>query len=305
MPHASLRVVLAMTLIFGACATPRQPTLQSSIEAPTADATYFVISDTHIGYSGMLQVNREMIRALNELPGAPAPAELGGGLVQEPSAVIHLGDATDWGWYTQWRTFDNLYGSDGTDGELRYPLLLTSGNHDRYTGWWVSSAVKERHGGEDYAWTAGGVHFINMGLSPDASGLAWLREHLTTLPASLPLVILFHRTVIGFLQEDWPGDDRNAFVEALRGRHVLAILTGHWHRPGSATWRNFLTVRPGGVRHGARTFMVVRVTDGQLGISLFDWGRWQAGAPAEDCWWTDRDMNAAAPSDERDRRVPE
>ena len=127
-------------------------------------------------------------------------------------------------------------------------------------------------------------------------GLAWLREDLGRIPLDRPIVVLFHRTVKGYLEEDWPDRHRGNFLGTLAGRDVRAILTGHWHDPGSMEWQGYLIVRPGGVRHGACNLMVVRVTNGQVRISLFDWGAWEAGLPPEDCWWSDVSLQKAMAS---------
>lgn len=266
-------VVFAVAIIWGCVDPVRVPSIQAEVEAAAArkdSATFFVIGDTHVGHDVTAPIHEELLAAIHKLPGRPAPAALGG-VVDTPVAVIHLGDATELGTAGQWKQFETLYGSDGTDGPLRYPLLLTEGNHDRYLGRSVDAAIRYRHGQLYYSWTCHGVHFVNLGLSPEAEGLAWLAEDLAAVPATMPILVLFHRTAVGYLDGDWSDAEKDAFVAAMKGRNVRGILTGHWHRPGATPWRGFMTARPGGIKHGSRTMLVVRVKNGTAEVWLYDW----------------------------------
>jgi hypothetical protein len=111
---------------------------------PCASAlTFFAASDTHFGHdvgnATSFEKNTWAIREMNALPrNGTWPASLGGGPVGEPFGVTVSGDLLDGGMNpssdpdgcAQWANFTALYGFDGTDGLLRYPVYEGRGNHD-------------------------------------------------------------------------------------------------------------------------------------------------------------------------------
>ena len=111
---------------------------------PCATAlTFFAASDTHFGHdvgnATSFEKNTWAIREMNALPrNGTWPASLGGGPVGEPFGVTVSGDLLDGGvnpssdpdGCAQWANFTALYGFDGTDGLLRYPVYEGRGNHD-------------------------------------------------------------------------------------------------------------------------------------------------------------------------------
>ncbi|MFP4106106.1 MAG: hypothetical protein ACLFVU_08450 [Phycisphaerae bacterium] len=52
---------------------------------------------------------------------------------------------------------------------------------------------------------------------------------------------------------------------------MIAIFTGHWHVAGEMNWRGYRTYLTGSPRHTTYTFAVVRITDGQLIVALYNW----------------------------------
>ena len=105
--------------------------------------TFFAASDTHFGHDvGNATAFEKNVWAVDEMNTLPLngtwPASLGGGLVGEPFGVTVSGDlidggvnpATDPDGCAQWANFTALYGLDGTDGRIRFPVFEGRGNHD-------------------------------------------------------------------------------------------------------------------------------------------------------------------------------
>ena len=135
-PPLALRA-LALLAFSARCAAAAAPTL-----------TFFAASDTHFGHDAgptpdnVTTAFEKNLRAIDEMNALPLngswPASLGGGLVGEPFGVTVSGDlidggvnpATDYDGCAQWANFTALYGLDGTDGRLRFPVYEGRGNHD-------------------------------------------------------------------------------------------------------------------------------------------------------------------------------
>jgi len=126
----------------------RAACLLSCIALARGSLTFFTASDTHLGHDvgniTSLYLNTVTIGAINTLAkcggvGANCtwPAEMGGGPVGAPRALIVSGDLIDNGadasgaMVAQWRNWSALYGLDGTDGLLQMPVYESKGNHVR------------------------------------------------------------------------------------------------------------------------------------------------------------------------------
>jgi len=124
--------------------------MPSSARAAAAAASgvlsFFMASDTHLGHdvacpgcpgnvTTSLYLNTQFVLAANALSlneSAAWPAVLGGGPVLPPRALVISGDLVDNG-YTEsyeWRNWTRLFGLDGTDGLLTFPVYEGRGNHD-------------------------------------------------------------------------------------------------------------------------------------------------------------------------------
>ncbi len=159
------------------------------------DLAFFIISDTHMLADATMPsrvdaerfaMNERLIDLLNTLPGQPLPSSLGGGVVQRPRVVLHLGDIADSGdkrdathdamTRTEFVAHASLYGVTGTDGRLRYPLYEIHGNHDTPRGRNVtidgllarhakrSGLTRRSANGLHYSWDWNGIHFIALGI---------------------------------------------------------------------------------------------------------------------------------------------
>jgi hypothetical protein len=133
---------MAVLLLFVALAA-----LHCAPAANAASLTFYTASDTHLGHDvgniTSLSLNTVTIDNINGLAACGGvgvncswPASLGGGPVAAPRAVIVSGDLIDNGndasgdMVKQWLNWTALYGFDGTDGRLHYPVYESKGNHD-------------------------------------------------------------------------------------------------------------------------------------------------------------------------------
>ncbi|MBX3228655.1 MAG: hypothetical protein KIT84_08385 [Labilithrix sp.] len=299
------RSLLALALI--ACrsrASPPPPPPAADAAPPTqdaapaytrvrrggTDATFVVVSDTHVGYLypaeksklsksavkepvGLERDNAKLIARLNSIAGRDYPAKIGG-KVAPPSGVVITGDLTEWGQALEWERFVELYGLTGTEGPLKLPVFEMIGNHDKVAlGPWVADRVAERHGGRYYAWDWGDLHLLALGEAPDDDGLAFLEKDLAHVAPDVPLVLFFHLALLGpWSDGNWfDGVYKDRLHRLIDGRNVVAIFHGHHHATGHYEWRGIDVWKPGAVKHDAHTFAVVHATDEHWTVASYDW----------------------------------
>jgi hypothetical protein len=243
--------------------------------SPPKSFTFFVGSDSHFGARGMTEVNRTLIEQMNALPGTAYPPEIGG-RVETPRGVLFTGDTTDNGHLEEFAEFEALYGLNGKDGLLRYPVFESIGNHDVNSTSPIKERARQRHGGINYSWDWEGVHFACLDMYPDAATRAWLAEDLRGRDRRQPLVLFFHYSLEGRYSDFWEPEDKDAFADAIKDRNVLALFHGHEHRTGNYEWRGHPVFRPGAPRHSSHAFLSVRVDRQKLSVAAWDFDarRW-------------------------------
>jgi len=268
-----------------------------------ADFTFFVVSDTHYGYSTECDsVNTAMIAAVNALPGNAHHDSIGGN-VATPICIFHTGDMIQGGVgaTAQRDTFADHYfaGSD-----FSVPVYAMAGNHD-YTAF--DDTLTSYYGGTTYSFGNSGMRFIVLGTYPDASTRTWLDAHLQDdLSREIPIVLFSHYGFDVHSQE--PGWWTNYAAESwalnniLSQYNIAAYIHGHWHWSAAYTWNNIL-IAPNGSPKAAttmRSFLVVVVSASTIKIAqfsydpddneawdafaadTFDWG-WYATASFDAC----------------------
>lgn len=228
--------------------------------------TFFVTSDTHYGLSqSVAAANEKTIDAMNALPGAAFPREIGG-VVAPPRGVAVLGDLTNDGGAPDapisWRRFTQDFGVTG-EGRLRFPVYELPGNHDGGDDQNVRRGIRERNklrpglkgasgNGISYSWDWDEVHCVSLGLFAGSVGdavvnpwgrrfngswrlpghsLEFLEEDLArNVGASGRPVILFQHYGWDVWGEGWWSDrERKALAAAIKGYNVIAIFWGHSH----------------------------------------------------------------------------
>jgi hypothetical protein len=199
--------------------------------------SFYIVGDTHYCADSSditkmsensASFNASLVTQLNELAGTALPTEIGGGCVEEPNGIIHVGDIIDNGdkgpskykmAETETAGFLADWGLNGKEGKLRWPVREVYGNHDSPHGDGpVISLIKERNrmrngvvnvseNGIHYSWDWGDVHFVALGIvvgdAPEVTrkrryaplgSLPFLRQDLETHvgKSNRPIVLVHH-----------------------------------------------------------------------------------------------------------------
>lgn len=245
------------------------------------DLVFMVTADTHFGVAHTIARNRRAIDAMNTMEGRELPAGLG--RLGRPRGVLAAGDLTENGEVGEWEAFVAHFGTDGTDGRLRFPVFETWGNHDKHSGWYVRQRIEERHGDVRYAFDWHDVHVVSLGEAPDHEDIAWLSDDLARVGPEVGLVLFFHFPLEGPFTDNWfVTEYKDALHAALEGHPVLGIFHGHHHASGSYRWRGIDVYNVGSPKHSFTSFAVVRITDQRMTVASWNYelGAWW--------WWHDK-----------------
>jgi len=242
--------------------------------------TFFLAADCHVGNSPVINIsNIDMIEAMNELPGNPYPEEIGG-LVEDPAGVLLAGDLTQDAKASDWDTFVEFYGKDGTDGLLRFPVYETAGNHDHPANFrdsggreHVVEAIAHRRGGNIYAWDAGPAQVVCAGRYPDAETLFWLKENLASIGPKKPVLLFFHYNLRYRHSNYWCEEERAAFRDAIAGYNIIGIFTGHEHTVRHYEWEGYDVFGLGSpyATPENRAIVVVRISHDRMTAAVWRW----------------------------------
>jgi hypothetical protein len=247
---------------------PRRAADEGAGVKPAPTITFFVAGDSHFGARGMEALNRSVVEQMNALPGSDYPAPIGG-QVDAPRGVLFMGDITDSSQEADWREFERVYGRNGRDGLLRYPVYEAIGNHDVIGDSPIVRHVRHRHGSLIYSWDWADVHFVCLDMYPDTRSRIWLAKDLAKV-GHRPVIVFFHYAIQGPYSDFWPEADKQALAEALTGQNVLAIFHGHFHHAGHYVWRGYDVFLPGSPRHSSHQFLAVRIDQDQLVVGFWD-----------------------------------
>ena len=265
-----LRFGLFGLLLGGLILAVANPPLAPAAPDDAESVTFLVTSDSH--YASFRNVDRNdrnkvTIERMNALPGTVWPEKLGGGKIDKPRGVLALGDLIDDGdrkgeSADQWRHFEKQFGSDGTDGLLKYPVYEGWGNHDgppigkEKFGFSTQAQLKARNAdrkkagriatvaenGLHYSWDWDKVHFVHTNLYPadkqhakvryslpwhDPQGaLTFVKDDLKAAvgDSGRPVVIMSH---CGVDTDWWHPDDWAEFYKAVKPYNVIAYFYGH------------------------------------------------------------------------------
>jgi hypothetical protein len=237
------------------------------------DVTFLVLSDTHVGFEGIAVPQQRVVRAMTDITGQPfAPPH--GSPVAKPRGLVVTGDLTEEGLPDQWRRFLDVY------DHLPFPLYEMVGNHDNMHDWRVWDETTTRHGGRWYSWDWDDLHLVALAEAPDDGALAWLEKDLAQYEDDVPIVVFFHRALMGpWSTANWFNDGTypERLAAILEKRKVLGIFHGHHHARGHYVWHGIDVYKPGAVKHDGHTFTVVHAAAGLFTVA---WRAVGEGTPA-------------------------
>jgi len=249
-----------------------------NIQNKKAELTFFVWSDTHFGYKysfGANDCRGRTLQQMNQLPGWPYPAEIGG-CVATPAFILHCGDFVD-------------HGDMPGDVALAYYLhclnqtrmksFETLGNHELPFQCALDYFVK-KHGDKYYSFDQDGVHFVSLytDFDPktekvfaiDGEELKWLKQDLEKAGSDKPVVLFSHSRL-----DQLP--NASDLDGVIANYNVILMLAGHHHAGGRLTWNGKTGVVIGHCRDHpsdaiyGRKFLVVRITNKDVAVVPWRW----------------------------------
>lgn len=167
-------------------------------------------------------------------------------LVPQPSFIVASGDLTNRGDAASYEELKRIF----AQAELDMPVLFALGNHDRRDGFYPAMLGKADHQDApyDHAQVINGLHVIVIDSSvPNRIGgafepgqLDWLKAELDA-HADLPKLLVMHHAPA--LDADpameWESlsiADTELLRQAIAGKNVIGILSGHIHFDRVSNW---------------------------------------------------------------------
>jgi len=271
--------------------------------------TFLATSDAHFDNELVYASNLATIEMMNRIAGRELPADVGGGMVRTPRGVVINGDLVDHGGHPQrgprgWAGFVELYGLDGRDGRLAYPLYEGFGNHDGGPGSVVREGIKTRNryrvgltmvseNGYHYSWDWEHVHLVQLnnfaGSGPEHATVGppahhpehsleflknTLEEHVGD--SGRPVVINQHYGFDGWGMGWFSEKARDLLYDVIKDYNVVLLIAGHNHAAFIGEWRGFRYLSDGAAQRGARPgdFFVVQIEGDEMVIAQWTPDGW-------------------------------
>lgn len=227
-----------------------------SIERP--DVTFIHLTDTHVGTADDTHLHSDTAATLQQVIDRIAT------ITPRPAFVVASGDLTNRGDAGSFRRLRAML--DGLD----LPVVYALGNHDTRPGFYegFGIATSDPQAPYDHDMVLAGLHIITLDTSePGAIGgtitpdqFDWLAGALDR-HADLPkLIVAHHPPALGEVADvthwrtiHFPQSQRLAAM--LKGRPVLAILSGHIHHDRVSIWHG-IPVFVGTGLHAATDILV-------------------------------------------------
>lgn len=168
-------------------------------------------------------------------------------LVPQPQFIAVSGDLTNRGDAGSYNNLKAIMAESGLD----MPVLYALGNHDRRDGFYPAmlDRTKDLTAPYDHSAVIAGIHVIvvdtsmpgKVGGAFEPGQLDWLKSELD-LHAELPkLLVMHHAPALDTHNPDmeWEGlsfADTDALRDAVSGKNVIGILSGHIHYDRVANW---------------------------------------------------------------------
>jgi 3',5'-cyclic AMP phosphodiesterase CpdA len=204
-----------------------EPGAASKIGTPL----FVQISDSHIGFK--LGANPDVVGTLNRT------IDLVNGLPMQPAFALHTGDITHLSKASEFDTASQLL------SRLRVTELhLVPGEHDVTDG--MGAEYFARFGATSkgkgyYSFDHAGVHMVALVnvmqfkagalASLGDEQLAWLRDDLSGLSASQPIVLFAHMPMWSIYEPwGWGSSDSDQVMALVRRFGSVTVLNGHIHQ---------------------------------------------------------------------------
>lgn len=174
-------------------------------------------------------------------------------LVPQPKFIVASGDLTNRGDEGSYENLKALIAEAGLD----MPILFALGNHDRRDGFYPAmlGQTDNLDAPYDHSAVIAGIHVIVLDSSvPNKVGgafepgqLDWLKSELAT-HADLPKLLVMHHAPAldtsdaSMEWESFAYADTEALRDAVAGKNVIGILSGHIHYDRVANWYGIPTV---------------------------------------------------------------
>jgi 3',5'-cyclic AMP phosphodiesterase CpdA len=207
------------------------PTRASAAETTAATFSFVQISDSHIGFNkpantDVIGTLKQAIAKINALP-------------QAPDFILHTGDLTHLSEPEEFDTLDQLLRT-AKAGQIFY----VPGEHDVISDngkEFLSRHGKNTKGGGWFSFDQRGVHFIGLvnvlniaegGLGIlGADQLAWLKDDVSNLSSSTPIVVFAHVPLWTIYPAwGWGTQDAEQALGYLKRFGSVTILNGHIHQ---------------------------------------------------------------------------
>jgi hypothetical protein len=203
----------------------------SNAMAGTRGFTFLQISDTHIGFDKPANpdVRGSCRAAVAKIKAMP----------EKPDFVIHTGDITHLSTEAQFAEADAIL------SEIGLPIFHVPGEHDMLDEGggqaYLARYGRGTKGAGWYSFDHEGVHFaalVNVAnLKPGGMGhlgddqIAWLKDDLSGLASSTPVVVFAHMPLWTVFPEwGWGTDDSEAALALLARFGSVTVLNGHVHQ---------------------------------------------------------------------------
>jgi 3',5'-cyclic-AMP phosphodiesterase len=200
---------------------------QSHPAQKQSDFSFIQISDSHIGFNkpANTDVTATLKAALDKIDALP----------QAPDFLIHTGDLTH---SSQASEFDTLSQMLGTKRQVFY----VPGEHDTSVDdgkLYLERYGKGSKGSGWYSYDHKGVHFVGLVNVVQLEGMGklghaqldWLKQDLSTLKSSTPIVIFAHIPLWAIYPTwGWGTSDSEQALAYLKRFGSVTVLNGHIHQ---------------------------------------------------------------------------
>ncbi|WP_449394323.1 metallophosphoesterase [Devosia riboflavina] len=167
-------------------------------------------------------------------------------LVPQPKFIVASGDLTNRGDEGSYENLKSLIAASGLD----MPVLFALGNHDRRDGFYPAMLGRTDNidAPYDHAQVIDGIHVIvldssvpsKIGGSFEPGQLDWLKTELEA-HADLPKLLVMHHAPALDANPDMEWEslsiaDTESLRQAVEGKNVIGILSGHIHFDRVSNW---------------------------------------------------------------------